>query len=77
MRSVEEEDFLESSHPVLFCLINRLPVEPFVCFWRDNVKKWASLSMSELLTKASCRKREEISAELSLVFPRRSSRSVG
>ena len=34
VRSFEEEDFLENSHPVLFCLIKKRSFfKPFVCFW--------------------------------------------
>ena len=44
--------------------------------WMINIKKWTSLPMPELLRKASCRKDwERISAESSLVSPRRPSRS--
>ena len=38
--------------------------------WMDNIKKWTSLAMPELLTRASCRKDWKwISAESSLMSP--------
>ena len=44
--------------------------------WMDNIKEWTSLPMPELLTRASCRKdRKRISAELSIMSPRRLNRS--
>ena len=44
--------------------------------WTDNIEEWTSLPMPEVLTRASCRKDwKRISAELSLMFPRRSNRS--
>ena len=44
--------------------------------WMDNTKEWTSLLVPELLTRASCRKdRKRISAESSLMFPRRLKRS--
>ena len=44
--------------------------------WMDNIKEWTSLPMPKLLAIASCRKeRRRISAESSLVFPRRLSRT--
>ena len=42
----------------------------------DNIHVWTSLPIPELLTRASCRKDwKRISAESSLVFPRRPNRS--
>ena len=44
--------------------------------WMGNIKEWTSLPMPELLTRASCRKDwKRISAESSLMSPRRPSRS--
>ena len=44
--------------------------------WMDNIKEWTSLTMPELLTRASCREeRKRISAESSLMSPRRPERS--
>ena len=44
--------------------------------WMDNVKEWTSLLMPQLLTRASCRKDwKGISAESSLMSPRRPNRS--
>ena len=43
--------------------------------WMDNIKKWTSLPMPELLTRASCRKKKSwkrIPAESSLMPPWRS-----
>ena len=40
--------------------------------WMDNIKEWTSLSTSELLTRASCRKHwRRISAESFLMFSAR------
>ena len=40
--------------------------------WMDNIKKWTSLPMPELLTRASCREDwKRIPAESSLMSPRR------
>ena len=44
--------------------------------WMDNIIEWRCLPMPELLTKTSCRKDwKRISAESSLVSPRRPNRS--
>ena len=44
--------------------------------WMDNTKEWTSLPMPELFTRASCRKGwKRISAEPSLMSPRRPNRS--
>ena len=44
--------------------------------WMDNIKEWTSLPMPEMLTRASCRKDwRRISAESSLMSPRRPNRS--
>ena len=44
--------------------------------WMDKVKEWTSLLMPELLTTAFCRKDwKGISAESSVMFPRRPNRS--
>ena len=44
--------------------------------WMDNIKEWTYLPMLELLTRTSCeRDWKRISAESSLMSPRRSNRS--
>ena len=48
--------------------------------WMDNIKEWTLLPMPELLTRASCKQTKKkdwkrISAESSLMFPRRSYQS--
>ena len=44
--------------------------------WMDNIKQWAFLPMPDLLTRASCIKYwRRISAESSLISPRRPNRS--
>ena len=35
--ALEKEDFLENSHPVLFCLIEKCSFEYFVCFWTHYI----------------------------------------
>ena len=44
--------------------------------WMDNIRDWTYLPMPELLITASCRKdRKRISAESTIMFPRRPNRS--
>ena len=43
--------------------------------WTDSIEEWTSLPIPELFTTASCRKDwKRISAELSLMSPRRPNR---
>ena len=53
VRSFDEEDFLEYSHPVLFCLIRKRSFEPFVCFWVLFARDRALLLVSVIRFKCS------------------------